>query len=151
MNSKKLNLGGIVMFLGALGFVLYGIVFLFRSFSGKGFELGVSTIGGLNPEQLNALNSSLLPYLTHIHVALAAFIISTGIAVGALSLYGVRTGKWWAWVSAVISPVIALTIAIPMHYFNKFSYIHATHLGPIYFATGVFVVGAIIALKGLSE
>jgi len=139
------------MLVGALNFIVYGIVFFFLSFSGKGFELGIKTIGGLTPTELNLLNPSLLPYITHLHIATAAFIIATGIAVGALSFYGVRRGELWAWVAAVIAPVVALTIALPMHYLNVFSYTHTIHLGPIYVGTAVFVLGALIALKGFLE
>ncbi len=149
--NKNLNSGGIVMFIGALSFIVYGIAFFFRAFTGKGFELGVETIGGATPAQLTAFNAALVPYITHLHIAIAAFIIATGIAVGALSLYAVRRGEWWAWIAAVIAPVVGLAMALPMHYFNLFAYNQATHLGPIYVGTAIFVVGALIALKGLLE
>ena len=42
-----------LMTLGAVAFIGYGIVFLFRSFGGSGFELGVDTLGGLTKEGLN--------------------------------------------------------------------------------------------------
>ncbi len=147
--NKNSNSGGIIMFVGALSFIAYGIIFFFRAFSGKGFELGVETIGGATQAQLTAFNPSLVPYITHLHIATAAFIIATGIAVGALSLYGVRRGDWWAWIAAVIAPVVGLAMALPMHYFNLFSYNQITHLGPIYVGTTVYVVGALVALKGL--
>jgi hypothetical protein len=55
----------------------------------------------------------------------------------------------WAWIAAVISPVVGLAVALPMHYLNLFNYNWVTHLGPIYLATALFVVGALIALRGL--
>ena len=139
------------MFIGALSFIVYGIVFFFLAFTGKGFELGVETIGGATREQLTAFNAALVPYITHLHIAVSAFIIATGIAVGAISLFAVRRGEWWAWIAAVISPVVGLAMALPMHYFSLFSFNHAAHLGPIYAGTFIFVVGSLIALKGLLE
>lgn len=47
---------------------------------------------------------------------LAAFIAATGIVV-ALSWYGMRRGEWWAWMAAVVSPVVGLAVAVPYHYF----------------------------------
>jgi len=137
------------MHLGALSFIGYGIVFLFRALYGSGFELGVATLNGATQVELNALNSAIVPYITHLHIATAGFIIATGIAVAALSYYGVREGKMWAWVAAVVSPVVGLVAALPMHYIGLFTYNWVTHLGPIYLGTLIFVVGALYALPGL--
>jgi len=149
VKKSLLESGSILMLLGALSFVGYGIVFFFRSFLGTGFELGVDTINGVTQAQLNALNPAVVSYITHLHIATAAFIIGTGIAVAALSWYGVREGMMWAWVGAVVSPVVALALALPMHYLNVFAYSHLIHLGPIYLGTTIFVVGALMALKEL--
>jgi len=65
--------------------------------------------------------------------------------VAALSWYGVRRGEWWAWIAAVVSPVVGLVVALPYHYTGTFTYDWVTHLGAIYVATLVFVVGALLA------
>jgi hypothetical protein len=62
-------------------------------------------------------------------------------------LYGVRQGFMWAWVGAVAAPVLGLVVALPAHYPNEFDTIG--HLGLIYLATAIFVVGALLALRGL--
>jgi hypothetical protein len=62
---------------------------------------------------------------------------------------GVRRGYMWAWGSAVAVPVLGLAVALPSHYPYGFDTIG--HLGLIYLATAVFVVGALLALKGLTE
>ena len=148
--NPSLRSGAIVMLVGALSFVGYAVVFFFRSF-GEGFELGVETLNGATQADLNAVNSAIVPYIGHLHVATAGFIAATGIAVAALAWYGVRRGEWWAWVAAVVSPVVGLAVALPMHYINLFAYDWLTHLGPIYVGTLVFVVGALIALRGLMQ
>ncbi|MBI2096939.1 MAG: hypothetical protein HYT40_02180 [Candidatus Sungbacteria bacterium] len=146
--QTSLNRGAMLMALGALAFIGYGIVFIFRSFAGGGFELGVDTLGGLSKEGLEAYNPAVGAYITHLHVAVSGFIIATGIAVAALSWYGVRRGYWWAWIGAVLAPVAGLAIAIPLHYGGKFDY-GITHLGPVYLATFIFVIGALISLRGV--
>jgi hypothetical protein len=45
--------------------------------------------------------------------------------------------------------VVGLALALPMHWLDLFAYEWLTHLGPIYLATIVFVVGAVWALQGL--
>lgn len=148
-DNPSLRLGSVVMLIGALSFIGYAVVFFLRNFFGTGFELGVDTINGVTQADLNALNAAIVPYIGHLHIATAGFIAATGIAVAALAWYGVRRGQWWAWVTAVVAPVVGLAVALPMHYLNVFGYNHVTHLGPIYLGTLVFVVGALMALRGL--
>lgn len=144
-----LRRGSIIMVAGAALFLLYAIAFFFRALSGEGFEIGVATLGGASPAQLSRLNPAVVPYMTHLHVAVAGFIAATAIAVIGLSWFGVRAGEWWAFVTAVISPVVGLVVAIPMHYLGHFELDWVAHLGPIYLGTLIFVVGAALALLGL--
>jgi hypothetical protein len=139
------------MLIGALSFIGYGLVFFVRSFVGEGFELGVETLNGITQADLNALSPAIVPYINHLHIAAAGFIMATGIAVAALAWYGVRKGQWWAWVTAVSSPVVALLVALPMHYGGLFELSWVTHLGPIYLGTLVFVIGTLIALQGFRQ
>jgi len=82
-------------------------------------------------------------------VATAAFIIATGIAITGLAWYGIRSGLVWAWATAVVAAVVGLAIALPMHYIDLFGHNWATHLGPIYLATVVFVAGAVLSYRDL--
>ena len=141
--------GAVTMVVGAAIFLAYAIVFFFRAFSSAGFEIGVATLNGVTQAQLNQLNPAIMAYIVHLHVATAGFIAATAIAVIGLTWYGVRAGAWWAWITAVISPVVGLTVALPMHYTGAFEHDWVSHLGPIYVGTLIFVVGAVMALIGL--
>ena len=149
--NSGLNEGALLMLIGSLAFIGYAVVFLFRNFAGSGLELGVRTLNGVTRENLNALNPAIMHYIGHLHVATAGFIAATGIAVAALSWYGVRRGEWWAWIAAVVSPVVGLAVALPYHYTGTFEHDWVTHLGPIYVATLVFVVGALLALRAMTR
>ena len=145
--GSNLRNGSLLMTLAGVAFIGYGIVFLVLNFVGSGFELGVSTIGGMTKAQLDP---AVAYYISHLHVATAAFIISTGIAVTALSWYGVREQRLWAWATAVVAAVVGLAVALPMHYGpNAFAHDWVTHLGPIYLATAVFVIGVVLAYRGI--
>ncbi len=139
--------GALLMTVAGVAFIGYGIVFLLRNFFGTGFELGVNTLGGQSPGDLDP---TVAYYISHLHVATAAFIISTGIAVAALSWYGIRTGQAWAWTTAVVAAVVGLLIALPMHYTGGFAHDWVTHLGPIYVAVVIFVIGALWSLRDLT-
>ncbi|QFU82690.1 hypothetical protein [Natronorubrum aibiense] len=146
--GRREQVGSVLMALAGVAFVGYGIVFLARTFFGTGFELGVATLNGVTPAELNAIDPAIMHYINHLHVATAAFIITTGIAITALSWYGVRGGQLWAWATAIIAAVVGLAIALPMHYAGLFTHDWVTHLGPIYLAAIVFVVGAALAYPG---
>ncbi len=92
-----------------------------------------------------------MDYIAHLHVATAGFIGATAIAAGGLAWYGVRAGFWWAWVTAVVSPVLGLVVALPMHYIGLFDHNWVSHLGPIYLGTIIYVVGVVMAVIGLAE
>ena len=149
--EQSLRNGAGLMVLGALIFLVYAVVFFFRAFASSGFELGVDSLNGVTPDQLDKLNPAIMGYIAHLHVATAGFIAATAIAAAGLSWYGVRDGLWWAWIIAVIVPVVGLAVALPMHYMGHFNYNWVSHLGPIYLGTIIYVVGAVVALVGLTQ
>lgn len=149
--EQTLRRGAALMVLGALIFFTYAVVFFFRAFASSGFELGVDTLNGVTPQQLNGLNPAITAYLMHLHLATAGFIAATAIAVAGLAWYGVGHGLWWAWITSVIAPVLGLSVALPMHWMGHFNYDWVSHLGPIYVGTIIYVVGAVMALLGLIQ
>lgn len=147
--NTDLKRGSALMAIAGAAFVGYGLLFLIWNFAGDGFELGVDAINGVTRAELNAFQPAVLHYISHLHVATAAFIISTGIAVAGLAWYGVRQGQRWAWTTAVVAAVLGLAVALPMHWVDLFTHDWLIHLGPVYLAATVFVVGALLGLRGL--
>lgn len=147
-NARWLRIGSVLMTIGGIAFVGYAIIFFIRNFTGAFLELGIGRREvSVSRAEIEAFNPSLVEYVSHLHIALSGFIAATGIAVAALSWYGVRRGLLWAWVTAVAAPVVALAVALPAHYPNHFDTLG--HLGLIYLATGIFVAGALLALPGV--
>jgi hypothetical protein len=149
--EQSLRSGAALMVLGALIFLVYAVVFFFLAFASSGFEIGVATLNGVTRQQLDTLNPAIVAYITHLHVATAGFIAATAIAVAGLAWYGVRNGLWWAWITGVISPVLGLAVALPLHWMGHFNYDWVSHLGPIYLGTIIYVVGVVVALIGLTK
>ena len=149
--EQSLRRGAGLMVLGALIFFVFAVVFFFRAFSGSGFEIGVETLNGVTPQQLDELNPAITAYIMHLHLATAGFIAATAIAAGGIAWYGVCNGSWWAWITSVVAPVVGLAVALPMHWMGHFNYDWVSHLGPIYGGTIIYVVGAVVALVGLSQ
>lgn len=147
--NTALAKGSKLMVVGVLIFLAYAIVFLFISLSGDGFEIGVHTLNGVTPAELDAVNPAIMAYINHLHVAVSGFIASTSVAVLALVWYGVQRGYWWAWWAAMISPVVALIVALPLHYTGGFEHNWVAHIGPIYVGTLIFVAGGLMTVAAL--
>lgn len=148
--SSALKWGAYLMSFAALAFVGYAVIFFVRNFTGDFLELGIGPEQvASGKDEIKAFDNDLYHYISHLHIAVSAFIASTGVAVAALAWFGVRSGQMWAWIAAVVAPVLALAVALPAHYPWGFDTIG--HLGLIYLATAIFVVGAVVALKALLD
>lgn len=146
--ERALRIGSWLMGLAAVGFVGYALIFFVRNFTDAFLELGIGRNEvNVGKAEIQAFSPSLLEYVSHLHIAVSGFIAATGLAVVFLVVYGVRRGALWAWVGAVASPVLGLAVALPAHYPNHFDTLG--HLGLIYLAVAIFVVGALISLRGI--
>ena len=147
--SASADMGARVVALAGIGLVGYGIMFLIRNFTGF-IELGLTPehVGG-TPEQIRAFSLDLYEYISHLQVAVSAFIIALGVAVIALAWFGIRTGQKWAMWTAFLTPVIGVAIAVPLH----FPYGIGTlgHLGLIYLDAVILLVGTIMSYNALKS
>src|SRR3954453_5742945 len=145
--ESRLRTGSFFMALSGLGFVGYGVIFFIRDFTGAFLELGIGREQvDVDKAQIQRFSPELEHYISHLHIALSGFIIATGVAIAALAWYGVRRGVWWAWVTAVVVPLIALVVALPAHY--PWGFATLGHLGLVYLDVLVLGVGAGIAYAG---
>lgn len=147
--TSSASTGANVVALAGVGLVGYGIMFLIRNFTGF-IELGLTPahVGG-TPEQIKAFSLDLYEYISHLQVAVSAFIIALGVAVIALAWFGIRNGERWALWTAFLTPVIGVAIALPLH----FSYGIGTlgHLGLIYLDAAILLVGTVLSYNALKS
>jgi hypothetical protein len=142
-----LRVGTWLMAAAAVGFIGYAVLFFVRNFTDSFLELGIGPNEvDVGKEAISAFSPSLFHYIGHLHIAVSGFIAGTGVAVLFLLRY-VRRGELFAWVGAVLAPVVALAVALPAHYPNSFDTIG--HLGLIYLAVVIYVAGALVALRGI--
>lgn len=148
--STALRAGAGLMTFGAVAFIGYAVIFFVRNFTDSFLELGIGQGQvDVGKTQIKAFSPDLYHYISHLHIAVSAFIAATGLAVAALAWFGVRRRQMWAWVAAVAAPVLGLAVALPAHYPWGFDTIG--HLGLIYLATAIFVVGAALSGKALLD
>ena len=148
--STALKWGVNLMTLGAVAFIGYAVIFFVLNFTDSFLELGIgSEQVASGKDEIKAFDNDLYHYISHLHIAVSGFIAATGLAVAALAWFGVRRRELWAWVAAVAAPVLGLAVALPAHYPWGFATIG--HLGLIYLATAIFVVGAALSGKALLD
>jgi hypothetical protein len=145
VTDRNVKLGAGLMAVAGLGFVGYGVIFFVLNFSSQFLELGISQNEvPVTRGEIVEFSPELFHYVSHLHIAIAGFLVALGVAVASLAWVGVRRGEPWAWWTAAAVPVIALAIALPAHYPNSFDTL--AHLGLIYLATAIFVLGALLSL-----
>ena len=141
--------GANVVALAGVGLVGYGIMFLIRNFNGF-IELGLTpTHVGATPEQIQAFSPDLYEYISHLQVAVSAFIIALGVAVIALACFGIRNSERWAMWTAFLTPVIGVAIALPLHFTYGIGTIG--HLGLIYLDAAILLVGTVMSYNALKS
>ncbi len=144
--SSSLRAGANTVALAGAGLVVYGLMFLIRNFNGL-LELGLTPAEvGATPEEIQAFSADLYHYISHLQVALAGFLIALGAAVIALALFGIRRGEAWAIWTALLAPVIAIVIGLPLHY--PYGFATLGHLGLIYLDAALLLAGIALSLRG---
>jgi len=147
--ASSVGAGANIVAFAGIGLVGYGIMFLIRNFNGF-IELGLTPahVGG-TPEQIQAFSPDLYEYISHLQVAVSAFIIALGVAVIALAWFGIRNGERWAMWTAFITPVIGVGIALPLHFAYGIGTIG--HLGLIYLDAAILLVGTVMSYNALKS
>jgi hypothetical protein len=139
--------GANIVALAGLGLIAYGFMFLVRNFTGF-TELGLTSelVGG-TPQEIQAFSQNLYNYISHLQVALSGFIIALGVAVIALAMFGIRRGETWALWTAFLAPVVAVGIALPLHY--PFHIATLGHLGLIYLDAALLLLGTVVSYRAI--
>lgn len=130
---------------GQFAFVILGVSFILGGFV-------ISTIGVsgvfvptdltyicMSPEQLNEINERLIPVIAHDRAGLGSSLISVGLLVLMLSLWGFQQGRKWVWYTFLIGGIPAFSAGIVIHF--AIGYTSFVHILPAYFALLLFVIG----------
>lgn len=147
--SRRLHWGSLSFAAAGVLFIGYGLTFLYRSFYGDGFELGVLALGGTTRAQLAAANPGLLAYVDPLHVNIAGLMLPVGIAMITLAWYGIRCGDRWAFVTTVALPVVFLAFSLSLPFTGGFSYHALPHMGPTGPGALLLLVGAVLTYPDL--
>ena len=145
-DERLLRTGAALMTFALLGFVFYGVATFFLNFSDTYFEPGIGPKElGLTKQEVVDFSPQLYHYMSHLQIALGAFLASTGAAGVLLAWYGVRARLRWAWVGAVVITILAFVVALPAHYPHDLATL--LHVGPAYLGLSLLILGALITWR----
>lgn len=105
----------------------------------------------MTPEQLTEINNRLIPVIAHDRAGLGSALLSVGLLVLMLALWGFHEGEKWIWYSFLIGGIPAFSAGVFIHF--VIGYTSFFHLLPAYFALFLFIVGLVLSkdffLKGI--
>ncbi|MGG3466925.1 hypothetical protein ABES02_05205 [Neobacillus pocheonensis] len=140
---------------GQLCFVVLGFSFVIGG-------LFISLIGATNvfvptdldficisPDQMNEINSRLIPLIAHDRAGFGSALFSVGLLVLMISLWGFHQGEKWIWNTLLIGGIPAFSAGILTHF--VIGYTTFIHLLPAYFALVLFLLGLFLSRGFLYE
>lgn len=140
---------------GQLAFVLLGFSFVLGG-------IVISTIGVtsifvptdliyicMTPEVMEEFNQNLLPVLAHDRAGFGSALLSVGLLVLTLSLWGFQQGNRWVWWAYLIGGIPAFLAGIYIHF--AIGYTTFIHLLPAYFALVLYLIGLLLSYRYLTQ
>ncbi|WP_053364979.1 dihydroorotate dehydrogenase [Bacillus sp. FJAT-27245] len=95
----------------------------------------------MSPEMLNAFNEKLIPVIAHDRAGFGSALLSVGLLVLMVALWGIREGERWVWWTFSIGALPAFLAGIVTHFI--IGYTDFIHLLPAYFALLLYLLGVI--------
>ncbi|WP_341961083.1 dihydroorotate dehydrogenase [Planococcus maritimus] len=141
----KRSLWGQLAFV-VLGFALAaaGLIISAIGVSGVFVQTDIAYIC-MNPEQITAINERLIPVIAHDRAGLGSALISVGLLVMMLALWGFQEGQRWVWYTFLLGGLPAFSAAILIHY--VIGYTSFIHILPAYVAMVLFGSGLWLSKK----
>jgi hypothetical protein len=93
-------------------------------------------------EQLHAVTPRLVALIAHDRAGFGGALMSNGIAVFLIALWGIRRGARWVWWTLLVGGVPGFTGALSVHV--GVGYVDLWHLAPVYIAGAVYLLGLVL-------
>ena len=135
----KLGLYGQLLFI-VLGFSIFigGIVISTIGVSSVFVSTDISFLC-MSPEMLESISNRLIPVIAHDRAGFGSALVSVGLLVLLLSLWGFRKGERWVWNTLAIGALPAFVAGIGTHLY--IGYTDFLHLLPVYFLVVLYLIG----------
>ncbi|WP_456273172.1 dihydroorotate dehydrogenase [Bacillus sp. AK031] len=96
----------------------------------------------MSPEQLQSFNEKLIPVIAHDRAGFGSALLSVGLLVLMLALWGFHQGSRWVWWTFLLGGLPAFIAGIYIHI--AIGYTSFVHLSPAYFAILLYIGGLLM-------
>ncbi|WP_336046448.1 beta/alpha barrel domain-containing protein [Solibacillus ferritrahens] len=100
-------------------------------------------------EMLQSISDMLIPVIAHDRAGFGSALISVGILVLCLSLWGFRAGERWLWFTYAFGALPAFLAGIGTHF--AIGYTAFIHLLPLYFLVVIYLLGLVVSYPYLMQ
>ncbi|MFC7063437.1 dihydroorotate dehydrogenase [Halobacillus seohaensis] len=145
---KKANLGQLLfVILGSL-IAIGGVVIMFIGVTNVFVPTDVTFLCA-TPEMLQSVNNRLIPVIAHDRAGFGGALVSVGILVFLLALWGFREGEGWVWNTLAIGAPPAFIAGIATHF--VIGYTSFYHLLPAYLLVVIYGLGLVLSYPYLKK
>jgi dihydroorotate dehydrogenase len=141
---KRSLIGQLAFVMLGFSFVLGGIIISWVGVTSVFVPTDILYIC-MSPEMLDSFNQKLLPVIAHDRAGFGSALLSVGLLVLTVSLWGFQQGNKWVWWTLFIGGLPAFIAGISIHI--AIGYTTFIHLLPAYIAIGLFVIGLFYSYK----
>ncbi len=144
-NDKAWRMGlyGQLMFVILGGLILVGGVVISIIGVSNVFVSTDITYICMPPEMLKEISDTLIPVIAHDRAGFGSALISVGLLVLMISLWGFRKGERWIWNTLAIGALPAFIAGIGTHFY--IGYTTFIHLLPVYLLVAIYVIGLLLS------
>lgn len=103
----------------------------------------------MTPQMLNELSETLIPVIAHDRAGFGSALVSVGLLVLMISLWGFRKGERWIWNTLALGALPAFIAGIGTHFY--IGYTTFIHLAPVYFLVVLYSLGLLLSYDYLKK
>ncbi|WP_246589545.1 dihydroorotate dehydrogenase [Desertibacillus haloalkaliphilus] len=103
----------------------------------------------MTPDMLDRLSSTLIPVIAHDRAGFGSALVSVGMLVLMISLWGFRKGERWIWNTLAIGALPAFIAGIGTHFY--IGYTSFIHLLPVYVLVFLYLAGLVLSYPFLKR
>ncbi|MHC0035347.1 dihydroorotate dehydrogenase [Pseudoneobacillus sp. C159] len=101
------------------------------------------------PEMLEGISKKLIPVIAHDRAGFGSALISVGLLVLMISLWGYRKGESWIWNTLALGALPAFIAGLGTHFY--IGYTTFIHLLPVYFLVILYLLGLVLSYPFLKK
>lgn len=103
----------------------------------------------MSPQMLDNISNNLIPVIAHDRAGFGSALISVGLLVLMISLWGFRKGERWIWNTLCLGALPAFIAGIGTHIY--IGYTTFIHLLPVYFLIILYLLGLVLSYPFLKK